>query len=213
MSLGVITIDDAGIAFASASGSRDHSPGYAVLDGRELRFGAQAMARARLDPRRSFDRFWEQLDQQPLPRPAGPAHSHADLAYFHLHALWQAQQSEADEVLLAVSAGFEADQLALLVGIAKACGIPVAGLVAAPVTAAATLSAAGPYLLLQAGIHRMQAAAVLCDNGLGLGERRSVVRRGLAELNQQWASMVAKAFVHDSRFDPLQAGASEQPLY
>lgn len=210
MSPVVITIDDAGIRIEDATGEALVSPGYAALDGRELHFGAAARARARLDPRRSFDRYWERLDQQPLTRPAGPAHSHADLAYFQLLGLWGDYAGHAEEAMLAVPAGYDTGQLALVLGIAKACAIPVVGLVAAPVVAAATVAGSRARLLLQAGLHRISAVRV--ENG-ALGENRVLERRGLAELNDLWATMIARAFVHDSRFDPLHGAASEQALY
>lgn len=209
----VVEINDAGIVLGDVGSVHVASPGYAALSGRELLFGEAAQARARLDPRRTFDRYWEGLDQQPLSRAAGPAGSHADLAYFHLHELWAEHEGQADEVLLLAPAGYDSDQLALLLGIAHACGMPVTGLAAAPVVAAAAADGDRPRLVLQAGLHRVSAAWVEAGDDLCLGQTRTLVRRGLCELDDAWASLIAKRFVHETRFDPLHDAVTEQSLY
>jgi hypothetical protein len=208
----VIEINDAGLIVADTTGVRIVSPGYAVLAGRDLIVGEAAYACSRLNPRRSFDRFWEQLDQQPLARSAGPAQSHADLAYFHLHAVWD-QCGGDDEALLAVPVTFDKHQLSLVLGIAQACEIPVAGLVAAPVTAAAVVNGSQPRLHLDAQQHRLIATRIEADDGLRLGAVDVVAQRGLSELRDRWAALIAERFVQATRFDPLHQAHTEQLLY
>jgi hypothetical protein len=208
----VIEINDAGLIVADTTGIRLVSSGYAVLAGRDLIVGDAAYARARLDPRRTFDRFWERLDQQPLARPAGPAQSHADLAYFHLRAVWD-ECGGGDEVLLGVPVTFDKHQLALVLGIAQACDIPVAGLVAAPVAAAAAVAGSQPRLHLDAQQHRLIATRIEADDGLRLGAVDVLTQRGLGELRDLWAALIAERFVHATRFDPLHQAHTEQLLY
>ncbi len=208
----VIEINDTGLIVADTAGIRTVSPGYAVLAGRDLIVGDAAFARARLDPRRAFDRFWESLDQQPLARPAGPAQSHADLAYFHLRTVWD-ECGGGDEVLLAAPATFDKHQLSLLLGIAHACQIPVTGLVAAPVAAAAAVDGSRPGLHLDAQLHRLTATRVELDEGLSLGAVDVLAQRGLSELRDLWAASIAERFVQVTRFDPLHQAQTEQLLY
>lgn len=208
----VIEINDAGLIVADTTGVRQVSPGYAVLAGRDLIVGDAACARARLDPRRTFDRFWERIDQQPLARPAGPAQSHADLAYFHLRALWD-ECGGGDEVVLAVPVTFDKHQLALVLGIAQACDIPVAGLVAAPVAAAVAVAGSQPRLHLDAQQHRLIATRIEADDGLRLGAVDVLAQRGLSDLRDLWAALIAERFIHATRFDPLHQAHTEQLLY
>lgn len=208
----VIEINDAGLIVADTTGVRVVSPGYAVLAGPDLIVGDAAYTRARLDPRRTFDRFWERLDQQPLARAAGPAQSHADLAYFHLQAVWD-ESAGGDEALLAAPVTFDKHQLALVLGIAQACDIPVAGLVAGPVAAAAAVAGSQPRLHLDAQQHRLIATHIKADDGLRLGAVDVLAQHGLSELRDRWAALIAERFVHATRFDPLHQAHTEQLLY
>jgi hypothetical protein len=208
----VIEINDAGLIVADTTGVRIVSPGYAVLAGRDLIVGEPAYACSRLNPRRTFDRFWEQLDQQPLARSAGPAQSHADLAYFHLHAVWD-KCGGNDEALLAAPVTFNKHQLALVLGIAQACEIPVAGLVVAPVAAASAVAGSQPRLHLDAQQHCLTATRIEADDGLRLGAVDVVAQRGLSELRDLWAALIAERFVQATRFDPLHQAHTEQLLY
>src|SRR3546814_17022768 len=83
----VIEINDIALSVADAGGTRLVSACCAVVQGSELVLGDPARARARLNPRQTHERFWAQLDQRPLLRPAGAAKNHADLAWFNLHSI------------------------------------------------------------------------------------------------------------------------------
>lgn len=209
----VIELNDAGVTAADHGGVRLVSPGYAVVNRESIALGQEALAQVRLNPRRSFDRFWNQLDQQPLSRPAAPAHSHADLAYFHLRALWDTVHEGVDEVVLAAPATFDRAQLSLLLGVARACEMPVIGLVESSVAAAGRVAGERPRLYLDAQLHRCLAARIDHDEGLSLRGVEEITRRGLASLREAWAAMIAECFVRQTRFDPLQQARTEQMLY
>ena len=209
----IIEINDAGLTAADANGLRLTSPGYAVFDGKVLHVGDAAFTQARLNPRRTYDRFWSQLDQQPLNRAAGDANSHADLAYFHLRDFWENLKQDTDEVIFAVPGDFGKPQLALLLGIAQTLEIPVNGLVATAVAAAASVAGDAPRLYLDAELHRMTATQVSGGSALALGTHREVSKQGIASLYDAWATMIAERFVQDTRYDPLHQAAAEQKLY
>lgn len=209
----VIEICDAGLALVDAEGVRAESPGFALLHRRELLVGEAARAQARRHPRQLQHRFWQALDQQPLARPHRDARSHADLAYHHLRALWQAADAAYDEVLLAVPAAYSREQLALLLGIARACEIPVTGLMPAPLAAGAA-AGAGAQLLLDIHLHRALAHRIGEDNGqLTLAASQALIDQGLLALEDAWATMLERQFVEQARFNPLHDADSEQRLY
>lgn len=209
----VIEVNDAGVTAADRGGVLVVSPGYAVVDRHSIVVGQEALAQVRLNPRRSFDRFWNQLDQQPLSRPAEPAHSHADLAYFHLRALWDKVHEGVDEVVLAAPATFDRAQLSLLLGVARACEMPVIGLVESSVAAAGRVAGERPRLYLDGQLHRFLAARIDHDEGLSLRGIEEIARRGLGALREAWAAMIAECFLRQTRFDPLQRARTEQMLY
>lgn len=212
MSRCVLEICDLALSLADAGGVRHVSPAVAVGDGDRLEVGEAARLRARLNPSRSHDRFWAQLDQQPLPRALGSARSHADLAWFHLRDLWQTAGRADDEVILAVPPDWDRQQLALMLGIAKASEVPVVGLVAAPVAAAA-LAAGSDALVLDAQLQRLRLTRLDVGAEVALGGSFEAARRGIAGLYDRWAGLIAERFLHETRFDPLHRAHSEQALY
>ena len=139
-----IELNDAGILAADAERVLvEPSPGFALLEGKQLRVGAEALERSRLKPRWVHNRYWDQLDSSPMPKPFPRDLSLADVAHTHLTNLWDRLLQElgsgaSPSVLLAVPGSFSVSQLGLILGIARACEIPVTGMVDAAVAAAAT---------------------------------------------------------------------------
>ena len=133
MSVLAIELNDTGIEAVrdSAPGKEAiaSSPGVVVLDGETLLTGREAANRARLTPKWTYDRFWKELDTQPLPRPFPRNLRRADLAHAHLEEIWESTRKRADGVLVAVPGSFSSEQLGLVLGIARACGMPVTGMV------------------------------------------------------------------------------------
>jgi len=209
----VIEISDIALSVADANGLRHSSACCAVIEGRELVLGDAARARARLNPRQTHDRFWAQLDQQPLLRPAGSARSHADLAWFHLHAIWEKVGHADDEVVFAVPPDWDRQQLALLLGIAQACKIPTVGLVAAPVAAASGIADGDRLLYLDGQWQRVRATPISGDRQWASGPSVEASKRGISAFYDTWAALIAELFLHETRFDPLHRADSEQLLY
>lgn len=209
----VIEISDIALSVADAAGLRHSSACCAVVDGRELVLGDDARARARLNPRQTHDRFWAQLDQQPLHRAAGNAKNHADLAWFHLHAIWEKAGRADDEVIFAVPPEWDRQQLALLLGIAQACKIHTVGLVAAPVAAASSVADGERLLYLDTQWQRVRATPISGEQQRALGTSIEASKRGMSALYDTWAALIAEHFLHETRFDPLHRAESEQLLY
>lgn len=204
---------DAGVVPAREGAVSAPSPGIALLEPADVvTVGAEAAARARLQPVLAFDRFWSELSTDPLPRPAAGAGSRADLAYLHLSALWKALAGAEDEALFALPGTMRLGEAGLLAGIARAANVPVAGYVDLAVAACAALEAQETVLHLD--LHLYQ--AVLTElHGDPLRRRRVEVapRVGLKALHDAWAQLVAEAMVRRTRFDPLHQAATEQQLF
>lgn len=213
----VIEVSDVALRLSDSEGLRAESPSHAVVDGRQLLVGRPARDRARINPRQSFDRFWSTLDQQPLTQPAGQARSHADIAYFHLQALWTEAGGSDDDVVFAVPGDWQRDALALLLGIAQACGIRAVGLVPAPLAAAAALDASEALpermQLLDLQRHRVRRSEVRRNGQLSLGDTLEALPRGLSAIHDHWVSFIAGRFLQATRFDPLHRAETEQMLY
>lgn len=216
----VIELHDAGIAAFDESGLvLPPDPGYALIEGDELSTGQAALARSRLKPRRVNHRFWDELDTTPLSRPFPPGLSRGDLAHAQLSRLWSTilrrpAERHSEQVILVVPGSFSPDQLSLLLGIAQACEMPTVGMVDAAV-AASTRGYPGPRLLhLDLLLHRVVLSEMLQEDGT-ISRRwvETVDGAGQVELMDLWAKQIADVFIHQTRFDPLHAAATEQALY
>jgi len=209
----ILEINDAGIEAHRASGpAAPPSPGYALVDDAGVMVGRAAFESARRRPRSVNHRFWSELDTEPLPRPFPAELSTADLAHAHLEQIWAEVREGADRVILAVP-GTEAEQrLGLLLGIARACEIPVVGMVDAAVAAAS--GASGRRLLhLDVQLHRVVVTELEQGRELVRGAVHALPGVGLAALQDVWARSIASSFVKKTRFDPLHGADSEQELY
>jgi hypothetical protein len=201
---GLIAARDGAITLQSA--------GVAVLGQSGLAVGNDAAAAARLSPLLANDRYWSDLSTDPLPRGV-PARSTADLAFAHLRDVWQAAGGADAEALLAVPGSWRPRELGLLLGIAGAAGVPVAGLVDAGVAACAAVD--GHAAVLHLDVQRHQSVLTELAGTDDLRRRRVEIapRAGLKVIWSAWAQLVAEAMVRRTRFDPLHQAASEQVLY
>jgi hypothetical protein len=211
-----IEISDAGIVVGSESRGRvdgPASPGFALIDGSTLVTGAEARAQARLKPRRVSNRFWSELDTSPLGKPFHESLSRADLAHAQLKSVWDAAGAEAGTVVLALPGTFTEEQLGLTLGIARACGMPVHGMVDAAVASAVEGVPAGNLLHVDLQLHRAVVTELIRGNEIVRRQVRVGERIGLVALHDRLVKRIADLFVRSTRFDPLHAAVTEQALY
>lgn len=190
------------------------SPGYALLEGREYRFGLDARGAARLQPRKINTRYWWQLSTEPLQPSLGPARHTADLVHAHLQALHR-EAGGPEELLLAASAGMQREQLSLLLGIAQQCPFEVVGLVNRSALLASLLGDGGGRIFhLEVQLHQ----ALLCElqsDGADViaGRTAPLPGCGLLHVQERMVEAISANFVRQTRFDPRRKAATEQSLY
>ena len=217
MAVLAIELNDAGIRAAkdTAPGMEAFpgSPGMALWDGDALVTGREASRRARLKPRWSHDRFWQEVDTTPLPSPFPSNLRRADLVHAHLEEIWSSTKSDVDEVILAIPGSFSTEQLGLILGIARSCEMPVSGMIDQAV--AASLLARGGDNLIHLDIHLHRTVATKVKRGTSLERTEILVddETGMASLFDAWVKFLAQVFVRTTRFDPLHRGETEQALY
>src|SRR6185503_17120044 len=157
---------------AGASHALPASPGLVLLDGGRILLGLEAVEQARLKPLNVHDGYWDPLDTAPAGLPFPQDVRRADLAHAQLAALRDAAGPGITEVFLAVPGFWSAAALGLLIGVARAAGLPVVGLVDAAV-AAASLGHPGEALVhLDLTRHRSVATAIVQGEGDGVARAR-----------------------------------------
>ncbi|AQA16973.1 hypothetical protein BST95_00790 [Halioglobus japonicus] len=212
MSLALLDINDCNLRLWHGN-SPQPSPGYALLQGKDYRYGADARAAARLEPRKVNTRYWWQLNTEPLQPPLGPARHTADLVHGHLLALHQ-QAGAPGELVIAAPATMGREQLSLLLGIAQQCPFEVVGLVNRSTLLASAHAPLEASYHLEIQLHQ----AVLCtmqDDGghVQVGRSQALPGCGLLQLQERIVEVVAAQFIRQTRFDPRRKAASEQQLY
>ncbi|MFQ5701394.1 MAG: hypothetical protein ACE5HU_06080, partial [Acidobacteriota bacterium] len=217
MSLLVLEINDAGIlASPDDTGAAEAcpvSPGYALVEGGRIVTGTAAVECARIKPKHIHNRFWTDLDSSPLSHPLPADLSTADLAHAHLTEIWSHVGEGVTDVILALPGTSSQHQLGLTLGIARACGIPVTGMVDAAVAAAANGYPGDRLLHLDLQLHRVVATELAQNHDIARQRVQISRNTGLAGLHDAWARRVAEIFVGRTRFDPLHSASSEQELY
>ena len=213
MALAVFDIHDAGIQVALDGELIRTSPGYAVLDKQRLMTGESAAGHAKLLPRWTNNRFWSQLDTNPLPNGTGRVRHHADLAFAHLEELWAPVRDRAGQVILCVPGYYSQENLGLLLGITREAGMPVRGLVDSAVVAASNLALPPKALHLDIHLHSITLTRLTNSGLLTRAGVQTLVESGLVNLWERWADVIAKQFIRTSRFDPMHEAATEQTLF
>jgi hypothetical protein len=173
--------------------------------------GSLAAARAHRSPRAVHDAYFDRLDLEPLGEHYPQQVRHADLAYAHLAAI-AGELAPDDEVFLAVPGYWSEERLRLLLGVARAAGLPVAGLVDAGAAAASLVFGTDPLLHVDLTRHRVVVSAFRGGAERQRGSVSAAEGAGSRAFEARLAQGVASAFVAASRFDPLHSGPAEQAL-
>lgn len=208
-----IELNDAGIRVADVSGLLADSPGYAHLSEDGMQFGQVALGRAKLEPSLSFNRYWQHLDDQPLPRAHVQARSQADLVHGHLKALWSGLNETPEDVVLVLPGTWSRDQIGLLLGIAEALDMPVRLLVDASLAAAEAPTDCATLLHLDLHLHQAVLSTLTQTDTLSVTAAQRIDDVGLIGFREDWARSIGRRFVRETRFDPLHRAQSEQALH
>ncbi len=189
------------------------APGVACVTEAQILTGGPAARQAKLQPQRSYQRYWQDPSADPLGRAPRPHLSSADIAFEQLRALLNEANDPDRRLILAVPAGYTREQLGLLLGIAAEAGASETGLVDAALAACAL--APVPVHVMHLELYRHRAVVTAIERE-GRGARRARFELdggwGLAQIEQRCIEVVAGNFVKQTRFDPLFRAQSEQIL-
>lgn len=189
------------------------SPGYALLQNKQYVFGEVAHAQARLRPRDINHRYWWQLDTEPMQPAFGPGRHTADLVHAHLLQIYEMAQQPA-EIILAVPASMQTEQLSLLLGIIGQCPFDAVGLVDRAVASCCTLPLGPESCHIELQLHQALVTHLKLENGdLQRSSATPVPGCGLLAIQDRMAKSIADGFIRQTRFDPRRQAATEQQLY
>ena len=208
-----IEINDAGLTVADGSGVLAVEPGYASVAHGKLLIGAGAAAQARLHPRQTGNRYWQELSLDPESAGIEGAGSSAELAFRQLDALWSRFGGPGKDAVLVVPGHYTREQLGLLLGLVQECKMPVRAMLNAAAAASARPWPGRQLVHLDVHLHRFSATALRQGDAVAANPEQALNGVGLAPLMDLWAKRVAEVFVLQTRFDPFHRADSEQLVY
>ncbi len=208
----VIELNDSEIRVAKGSEIILRSPGYAVIGKDKIEIGAAALKQARLNPRAAHNRYWKNLNQDPLQYPSSRARHNADLAYAQLLAIHE-QAGKPKEAIFAVPGSCSNEQLALLLGLVEASPLKAVGLVDTAVAATALIVGRGDYVHVDIHSHQVILTRINVREKVSRSSVNIIDGVGLATVYDTVAHLIADLFIRESRFDPQHYPETEQALY
>ena len=212
MTLKIIELNDGAIKVGDHSGIVASSPGFALVVGNELVLGERAEQQARLQPTKSYNKYWHDLSMEPLNHGNHLRHT-ADIAFAHLLHLAEIGEIESD-VVLAVPGSFSSQQLAILLGLAKHSPVNPIGVIDSGLAAGVAASANVPSLIIDFQLHQIVVTKLTSSNGLLTSE--SVVQiPGVGSQNfiSLMMQQATDSFIQQCRFNPQHNAEYEQFLY
>ncbi|MBW1840291.1 MAG: FHA domain-containing protein [Deltaproteobacteria bacterium] len=221
MALLGLELSDAGILVAGGEparllpidGKMLESPGYAVPEKKHLLVGRSAEGKAHLLPLQVNNRFWDQLNTEPLEKKTRHAQNHAEIACDHLSLIWENVKMHGDDMIIAVPDYYGREHLGLILGMAQELSIPLKGFVSLPIAASVNPWPDAMLLHLDIHLHRFEITYLHQGKDLTREQSTDVQEIKLEQLYRKYVESIAEEFVRNTRFDPLHKAATEQALY
>lgn len=208
----IIELNDSEIRVAKGTEIILRSPGIAVVNNDDLQVGESALKMAYLNPRETYNRYWNKLNQDTLQTPTKRYRHHADLAYAHLLSIYE-QTGNPEEFLFIVPGNYSAEQLSMLLGIVEACPFTAVGLIDSAVANTAAVADTGEYQHIDIHLHQTIITKLDVHDDVSRTGVETIDETGLNKIYTIVAAMIADLFIQQSRFDPQHHAETEQALY
>ena len=203
MTLLGLEISDAGILAAGSDplrlleidGQKQESPGFAIPEKNRLVVGNKAASKAHLFPLQIINRFWDQLNTEPLKQKYRHAQNHAEIACAHLSHIWEHIKMHGNEMIIAVPDYYRREQLGLILGMARELSIPVNGFVSLPIAASFHPCPDAMLLHLDIYLHRLEMVYLRQNEQLSREDSMTIQEINLEQLYRGWVESIAEEFV------------------
>lgn len=211
MTIAILELNDQALLIQTEEGRSHIEPGFARVTASGIESGDIAWAMAWQNPQDSFNQYWRQLNQLPLPRKQSWARHHGDIAYAQIKHMLESVGSPSN-IILAVPGCFNEDQLALLVGLAQAIPVQVDAVIDSALVTG--LYAQEETLLLDIQLQQSVVSFISEINGhLVVSEQEVIPDLGILYLYNGIARHISDRLIDDYRYDPLHTSEGEQTIY
>ncbi len=212
MSFKVIELNDKAISVGDETGVIIRSPGFALADGSEVLLGEQAEKQARLKPTNSYNKYWQELNLDPIEHGNNFRH-HADIAFAHLQHLAEEADVGAD-VVIAVPGSFSRQQLSILLGLSQHSPFNISGIVDSALAAALASARTSNVLYADLQLHQVVITKLTAkENQLSTSTTVQIPGVGSQNFTDLVMQLATGMFIQQCRFNPQHDAESEQQLY
>lgn len=226
--LGILELNDFQLQLSLLEDNRIAEPidscGYATINTNKqsIQFGSDAQQQFRRQPLTSYNQYWNQLNVDPIDTRHNKLRHFADFAHQQLLDLHN--QANFDQLIIAVPASFNNEQLSLLLGICGQCPFEVVGLVDSAVLSCIngrTDNSNEPKSLhLDIQLHQCLLTHLTNANAnqsqsayTQINNADIIPGTGISQLYAKLAHYLSEQFIEQCRFDPIHNADSEQLLY
>ena len=211
MTVAILELNDQTLLIQSQDGQCHTEPGFSQLTATGIKSGDSARAAAWLNPQDSYNQYWRQLNQLPLVKKQKWARHHGDIAYAQIKQMLEKIGSPSN-LVLAVPGCFTDEQLALILGLAKAIPVQIDGVI----DSALAIGLYAEQQTLLVDLQLQQSVVSLITNSAGVvtvSAQEVIPDLGIMYLYNGISRHISDRLIDDYRHDPLHTSEGEQAIY
>ncbi|MDE0747752.1 MAG: hypothetical protein OSB23_08215 [Porticoccaceae bacterium] len=215
MSLAVLELNDQALLIHTEQGQCLSEPGFAQLTTKGIETGEVARSVAWRSPQASFNQYWRQLNQLPLPSSQRWARHNADIAFAQIQQLLKGVNAP-QQLILSVPGSFSDEQLSLLTGLIEASSSQLHAVIDSAL--AAGLDCQNPTWIVELQLHQAVVSLIQPQNHSGqasieIVQQELIPDLGIMTIYNSVARHISNRLVTDHRYDPLHSSEGEQTIY
>ena len=215
MSLAVLELNDQALLIHTEQGQSISEPGFAQLTSKGIETGEVARSIAWRSPQSSFNQYWRQLNQLPLPSNQRWARHHADIAFAQIEQLLNATAAP-EKLILSVPGSLSDEQMSLVTGLIDASSSQLHAVIDSAL--AAGLHCQNQTWIVELQLHQTVVSLIQpqdkgTQGSIEVVQQELIPDLGIMTIYNSVARHVSNSLVTEYRYDPLHNSEGEQTIY
>ena len=215
MSLAVLELNDQALLIHTEQGQSISEPGFAQLTSKGIETGEAARSIAWRSPQSSFNQYWRQLNQLPLPSNQRWARHNADIAFAQIEQLLNATAAP-EKLILSVPGSFSDEQMSLVTGLIDASSSQLYAVIDSAL--AAGLDCQNQTWIVELQLHQTVVSLIQpqdkgTQGSIEVVQQELIPDLGIMTIYNSVARHVSNSLVSEYRYDPLHNSEGEQTIY
>jgi hypothetical protein len=215
MSLAVLELNDQALLIHTEQGQSISEPGFAQLTSKGIETGEVARSIAWRSPQSSFNQYWRQLNQLPLPSNQRWARHNADIAFAQIEQLLNATAAP-EKLILSVPGSFSDEQMSLVTGLIDASSSQLYAVIDSAL--AAGLDCQNQTWIVELQLHQTVVSLIQpqdkgTQGSIEVVQQELIPDLGIMTIYNSVARHVSNSLVTEYRYDPLHNSEGEQTIY